>query len=153
MYPKVDFIIGLLLVALSTVGYIIAEKLPEVEKGLGPGEYPQFVLTILFLLGLILSAYAYFQLKKNRTSPESNYEKGELKQIGLLVICVALYIRLVAYFGFILLTPFFIFLMMLIFGLRRYIKMIVISVIATAVIYVLFNNFLLVLLPRFNLFS
>ena len=83
----------------------------------------------------------------------SHYEKGELRQIFLLVLCVALYIKLVAYFGFILLTSPFIFLMMLIFGLREWIKMIIISVVSTAVIYVLFNNFLLVLLPRFNLFS
>ena len=153
MYPKTDFFIGLFLIALSTVGHIIAEKLPEVERGLGPGDYPQAVLRILFILGILLAGHAYYQLKKMPENKVSHYEKGELRQIFLLVLCVALYIKLVAYFGFILLTAPFIFLMMLIFGLREWIRMVIISVVSTAVIYVLFNNFLLVLLPRFNLFS
>lgn len=153
MYPKTDFFIGLFLIALSAVGHIIAEQLPEVARGLGPGDYPQAVLRILFVLGLLLAGQAYYQLKKKPENVVSHYEKGELRQIFLLVLCVALYIKLVAYFGFILLTSPFIFLMMLIFGLREWIRMVIISVVSTAVIYVLFNNFLLVLLPRFNLFS
>ncbi len=44
------------------------------------------------------------------------------------------------------------FAMMYIFGLRKWLKMVIISVSSMAVIYIVFNNLMYVLLPRFNLF-
>jgi cell division protein FtsW (lipid II flippase) len=130
----------------------MAGKLPEAKKGLGPGDYPRVILGILFILGVILAGYAFYIYKKKTRQNENKFEKGEFKQVFLLVACVAFYIKIQAYLGFIILTPFFMFAMMYIFGLRKWIKMAAISIVSTAVIYIIFNNFLYVLLPRFNLF-
>lgn len=153
MYPKVDFFVGLGLVVFSTVGHFMAGRLRDAEKGLGAGDWPKMILTVLFVLGVMLAGYAVYQYRKQQQSAgPGTYEKGELKNVLLLTLCVAIYIRLVATLGFILLTPFFLFALMRIFGLRQWLKMGLISVVSTAIIYVIFRHYLLVLLPRFILF-
>jgi hypothetical protein len=152
MYPKIDFFIGLFLMAFSSAGYYIANKLPAAKKGLGPGDYPKVILGLLFILGLILAGYAFYQFKKTTPTGKKKFEKGEVRQVFLLAACVALYIKLLFYFGFLLLTPVIMFVMMYLFGLRKWIKMVVISIATSVITFVIFNNFLYVLLPRFNLF-
>ncbi|GEM_PF-1428305 len=157
MHPKADFFIGLFLVVFSTIGYSMADRLRDAERGLGAGDWPKMILTVLFVLGAILAGYGYYQYRQYVKEPSQSdsaeqFEQGELRNIAVLVLCVAIYIRLVALLGFVLLTPFFLFALMRIFGLRQWLKMGVISVVATAIIYVLFNDYLLVLLPRFRLF-
>lgn len=152
MHPKIDFFVGLFLIAFAAVGYYMAGLLPTAPKGLGPGDYPKVILGILFILGIILTGYAFYQMKKMTGKAKSSYEKGEIKLVILLVACVALYIKLQAYLGFIVSTPIFMFIMMYLFSMREWLKMALISIVTTAVVYILFNNFLYVLLPRFNLF-
>jgi hypothetical protein len=152
MYPKIDLLVGLFIMVFSAVGQYMAGKLQTAPKGLGPGDYPMVILRVLFILGAIQTGYAFYTQKKKSGREGKKFEKGEFKQIFILFVCVALYIKLVAYFGFILLTPFFMFAMMYIFSLREWIRMAVISIVGTALIYIVFNNYLYVLLPRFNLF-
>ncbi len=152
MYPKVDLSIGLALIVFSAVGYSIADRMREVELGIGPGDFPKVILAVLLVLGVILTGHSYYHLRKETNADVKKFEKSELKHVVLLVLCVAAYIRMVVIFGFLLLTPFFLFALMRIFGLRKWIKMGVISVVATAIIYVVFNEWLLALLPRFTLF-
>jgi putative tricarboxylic transport membrane protein len=156
MYPKVDFFIGFFMVVFSTVMYIVAGKFPAAKLGLGAGDWPKLILSVLFVLGMMLAGYSYYcyrkQLRQGGGTSHGKYEKKELLHVLILCLCVAAYIRLVGLFGFILLTPFFLFALMFIFGLRKWIKMIIISVASTALVYFIFNDLLLVLLPRFTLF-
>ena len=46
-----DFIISIILIALSAFLYMTADKMPGATKGIGPGDYPKFICTILFILG------------------------------------------------------------------------------------------------------
>ena len=48
-----DFIISIILIALSAFLYMTADKMPGATKGIGPGDYPKFICTILFILGVI----------------------------------------------------------------------------------------------------
>lgn len=152
MYPRVDFFVGIFLVIFSAAAHYMAGKLPEAQRGIGPGDYPQVILKALFVLGLIEIGYAYYLYRKKSAAGVRKFEKRELLNVLILALTVVAYTRLVTYVGFILLTPFFLFAMMFIFGQRQWIKMTVVSVVSTAVIYLLFNNLLLVLLPRFRLF-
>ena len=152
MHSKIDFLVGLFLMALSTAGYILAGKFPPAPKGLGPGDYPRVILVLLFLLGSILAGSAFYNLKNRTISDKTDYEKGELKQVFLLVAVVAAYIKLLSVFGYLLLTPFAVFGMMYLFGLRKWMTMAVISIVTSVFTFVLFNDYLYVLLPRFNLF-
>ena len=156
MYPKVDFFIGVFMVVFSTVMYIVADKFPAAEKGLGAGDWPKLILSVLFVLGLIQSGYSFYRYRKEvrqgGETKQSKYEKKELLHVFILFLCVVAYIKLVGLLGFILLTPFFLFALMFIFGMRKWIKMVIISVVSTAVTYLIFNTLLLVQLPRFNLY-
>ena len=152
MYPKIDFIIGLAIMVFAAVGRYMAGLLPPAKKGLGPGDYPKVILTIIFFLGMILAGNAFYQYRKKLGSKKKNFEKGEFKQVLLLAGTTALYIKIQFYFGYLFLTPVFMFVMMYLFGLRKWIKMAAISVVTGAATYIIFNNYLYVLLPRFNLF-
>jgi hypothetical protein len=152
MYPKIDFFIGLFVLIFSAAGYMMAGNYPSVQKGLGPGDYPRVILGMLFLLGGIQAVYAFYKFRTIKQTDKKNYEKGEIKHVVLLITCVVVYIKALAYFGFPLLTPVFVFLLMYIFGLRKWIKMLVISFATTVLTFVIFEKFLYVLLPHFNLF-
>ncbi len=76
MHPKVDFFIGLFLVAFSVVAFFIAGELPEAKKGLGPGDYPQVVLSTLFVLGVIQVGYSFF-LQRKKSHPRGRNMKRE----------------------------------------------------------------------------
>lgn len=153
MYARVDLFVGIFLVVFAAVAHYMAGMLPEAKRGIGPGDYPQVILKVLLVLGLIQIGYAYYHHRKKTPEEEvRKFEKKELFNVFILALCVVAYVRLVTLVGFILLTPFFLFAMMYIFGQRQWIKMTIVSVVSTAVIYLLFNNLLLVLLPRFRLF-
>ena len=109
MHPKIDFISGIVLMVFSVAAHRMADRLPPVPKGLGPGDYPKVIVTILFILGLILSGNAYYTARKKSWEGKKSYAKEEFKQVFLLVLCIAVYIKLVGYMGYLYLTPFFVF--------------------------------------------
>lgn len=152
MHSKVDFITGLCLMAFSIAGYLTAGQFPPAPKGLAPGDYPRAILGMLFILGGILAGNAFFTIKKKAFPDKKNFEKGELKQVFILVAVIAGYIQLLSVFGYLLLTPVVVFIMMYLYGLRKWVQMAVISIVTSVSTFVLFNNYMYVLLPRFNLF-
>ncbi len=152
MSARVDFFVGLFLIVLMVAAHLVAAPLPRVPRGLGPGDYPRVVISVLLILGALLAASGFYHLLKKQAQPDARkFIGGEVKQVFVLVACIVLYLVLVRTFGYLLLTPFFMVAMMYLFGLRKWIKMLTIGVITSVVTYVIFNNFLYVLLPRFNL--
>jgi putative tricarboxylic transport membrane protein len=153
MYAKVDFAIGIFLIIFSAAAHYLAGKMPAAKQGLGPGDYPKVILKVLFILGLSLAVSSFVRIRKAAGKNNvKNFDKNELKNVLILFLCVAVYIWLVNFLGFIILTPFFLFALMYILGLKKWFRMIAISVLTTAVVYLIFNRLLLVLLPRFSLF-
>ena len=151
MTAKVDFFIGVGLIIIFAGVFYMTGKMPQKELGLGPGDYPRVIVYVLGFLGLLLSVQSIFKIRK-KTEKDKIFEKGEILQVFYLILCVAVYLTILAYLGFVVLTPIFMFVMMHIFGMRKWIKMVVISLVTTAIIYVLFDRFFLVLLPEFALF-
>lgn len=151
MTAKVDFFIGIVLIILFAGIFYMTGKMPQKELGLGPGDYPRVIAYLIGFFGLLLSSQSVL---KNRSNPDKEimFEKGEILQVSFLVVCVAVYLTIMPYFGFVILTPVFMFVMMYIFGLKKWIKMVIISLVSTAIIYVLFDRFFMVLLPEFSLF-
>jgi len=138
--------------ALSVGGYFAAGQFPPAPKGLAPADFPRALFVLLFILGGILAGNAFHALKKHALPDKKSYEKGELKHVFILVAVIAAYIQLLSVFGYVLLTPVVVFVMMYLYGLRKWVQMAVISIATSVSTYVLFNDYLYVLLPRFNLF-
>ena len=151
MTAKVDFFVGVFLIILFAGVYYMTGKMPQKDLGLGPGDYPRVIVSLLGLFGVLLSVQSVLKIRK-KEDKEKMFEKGEILQVFYLIVCVAVYLTILPFLGFIFLTPAFMFIMMLIFGLRKWIKMIIISLVTTIIIYVLFDRFFLVLLPEFSLF-
>jgi hypothetical protein len=152
MHTKVDFVTGLCLMAFSMAGYLAAGQFPPAQRGLAPADFPRAILGLLFILGGILSGNAFHAIRKQAAPDRKSYEQGELKQVFILAAVIGAYIQLLAVFGYLLLTPVVVFVMMYLYGLRKWVRMAVISIATSVCTFVLFNNYLYVLLPRFNLF-
>ncbi len=152
MSARVDFFVGLFLIVLMVAAHLVAARLPRVPRGLGPGDYPRVVINALLVLGALLAASGLYQIRKKMQPDTRKYADAELKGVFLLVACIVAYLVLVRNFGYLVLTPIFMVAMMYLFGLRKWVQMIVVGVLTSVVTYVIFNNFLYVLLPRFNLF-
>lgn len=147
---RVDFWTGVALVALSVGVWILTAKLPVPKRGIGPGQYPRVISVMMFFLGLVLAA----------TNLRGGYpQAGEaIKWIHLLralVLAVGsfIYVRLLKVFGFPLLTPFYLYGMIRLFGYKKWKVTVLVSLLSTAVIFLLFNVVFMVFLPKGSIFG
>ncbi len=146
---RVDFWVGIALIALSGAVWLLTAKLPVPKRGIGPGQYPRVIATVMFILGAV-------QLLTNLKGGFP--EKGEptnwvhLGRALLLAIIAFVYVRLLKFVGFPLLTPFLLFGVIRLFGYKKTKIAILLSIGATAVIFVLFNIVFMVFLPLGILF-
>ena len=134
---------------IAVVVFFLTINMPKVPLGIGPGEYPRVVGLGLFILGGILAVQSRH---KGSPSIKDLYPAGSLKKVCVLAGVTFIYIKLLEYLGFVLLTPVFLVCVMLLFGERRLYISVPISLGVTLGIYYVFHNVFHVLLPRFTLF-
>ncbi len=146
---QVDVWMGVSLMILSVFIWVLTADLPTPRRGIGPGDYPRFIAGALFVLGLVLFVTNIAHGYPKRGEPT------DWRQLGRMALMAAMaftYVRLLKPVGFPLLTPFFLFATMTLFGYRRWWKMVIISISSTAVIFLLFNVVFMVFLPVGRLF-
>jgi hypothetical protein len=146
---RVDFGMGIGFMALAVFVFLTANRMMQVDKGIGPGDYPKVIAVGLFILGAILSIDSFL-----RGFPPLT-EKINWKIVIRTIIFIAvsiLYIQLLRPLGFILLTPFYLFFGIYYFGYRKWRTMILVSILVTAAIHLIFREIFFVMLPVFRLF-
>jgi putative tricarboxylic transport membrane protein len=146
---RVDFGMGIGFMALAVFVFILAGQMMQVEKGIGPGDYPKVVAAGLFILGAILSADSFL-----RGFPPLT-EKINWKAVRRLAVFIAVtlaYLWSMRFLGFAAATPFYLFFGIYFFGYRKPLTMILVSIGVTAAIYLIFRVLFLVMLPVFRLF-
>lgn len=145
-----DLCLGLGFVILGAVVFILAGKLQNVARGLGPSGYPQVVAIMMIILG---STLALGNLIGGFPKPDFSIEnpKGWLKILILLVVTFV-YVWLLRSLGFLLLTPFYMGFLLVLFNHRDYKKVVAISLLTTIVLYLLFVKVFMIFLPSFRLF-
>ena len=156
MTPKADFFTGIGIVIFAAVMFSIAGKMPApASYGLGPGGYPMLVTGVLILLGAVLSIQGWLGIR--RLSRQTDADKpgkkvitlAECKGIALLAFSFWAYLFLMKYLGYLIVTPIFLFLFLLQYGDRKWLRMILISVITTGVTWALFTYAFRIFLPDF----
>jgi len=147
MTPKVDFFSGIGIFIVGAIFYFLACQLPVAKVGLGAGGYPKFITVILCTLAIILSIQSYFKMRKNLKDERKTTAK-ELLSVGALALSFFLYLVSMKYIGFLISTPIFLLLFLYQYGERNWIRMILVSVITPALIYVLFQYVFKVILPN-----
>ena len=141
---RVDFWVGLALMVLSGAVWLLTAKLPVPKRGIGPGQYPRVIATVMFILGLV---QLLTNLKGGYPGKGDSTNWMHLGRALLLAFIAFVYVRLLKFVGFPLLTPFLLFGVIKLFGYKQTKVAVLLSIGATAVIFVLFNVVFMVFLP------
>ena len=134
--------------------YVLTYQFPKQTVALSPKVFPQFVSVCLFILSLVLLIQGVTGVKKES---EQKKVKLALNNIFLLkmltmIILAFFYIRVLPLTGYKIATPLFLAGSMLLFNEKRWFMIVIVSIVATALLYILFRIVFKIPLPRFNLF-
>jgi hypothetical protein len=118
--------------------------------GIGPGFVPRIVAVLLFGLGAVLLVKGINRLRQNPIGPDMKKQSQNRHAVlkSFLLFCV--YISLLKYIGFILMTLIYLFLQISLLapeGRNRPIMFGVISVITSVTTYFLFVKFFRIMIP------
>ncbi len=143
-----DFIISIILIALSVFLYMTADKMPGATKGIGPGDYPKFICSILFVLGVIQLISVIVSSKGIPFIQFSEINKKFLVRALIMVVATFVYYKLMKPIGYLLTTPLYLFGSFMLFGYKKKIKGVIIAIVFTVVVYLLFTKVFMIFLPR-----
>ncbi|OGD16607.1 hypothetical protein A2V47_08130 [Candidatus Atribacteria bacterium RBG_19FT_COMBO_35_14] len=151
---KKEILLSIFFIIISMTIYVLTYQFPKQTVALSPKVFPQFVSACLFILSLVLLIQGITGVKKES---EQKKVKLALNNIFLLkmltmIILAFFYTRILMIVGFVVATPPFIAGSMLLFNEKKWFLIVTVSIVATAVLYILFRIVFKIPLPRFNLF-
>jgi len=151
---KKEIILSIFFMIISMTVYLLTYQFPKQTVALSPKVFPQFVSACLFILALVLLIQGITGIKKES---EQKKVKLALNNIFLLkiltmIILAFFYLRILPLAGYIIATPLFLAGSMLLFNEKRWFLIVPVSIVATALLYILFRIVFKIPLPRFNLF-
>ncbi len=153
-----DGVIGLICVVVSLALLVQSFSLPQLPlTPVGPGFYPRIVLSLLVLGGLVLMLQDV--LASRIAGPAAGGDEpqpaGNLRLVALLFGIVGLYALLMPVLGFRIATALFVLTLMPAIewptSTRAWATIIAIAIATSLTTYVVFERYLLVLLPRGSL--
>jgi putative tricarboxylic transport membrane protein len=152
-----DGIAGLVCLALSLGLLLLTRGLPQSSfVPVGPEFYPRIVLVVMAVLSAMLVASDLWQQRTQRAEPaagaEGAPEKRNYRLVGLTFVVFAGYVVLLPLVGYRLATFLFMAALQAVIdpprGARRWTVVLVSALASAAITYVIFDNYLSVLLPR-----
>jgi len=151
---KKEILLSIFFMIISMTVYVLTYQFPKQTVALSPKVFPQFVSACLFILSLVLLIQGITGVKKES---EQKKVKLALNNIFLLkmltmIILAFFYIRVLPLTGYKIATPLFLASSMLLFNEKRWFMIVIVSIVATALLYILFRIVFKIPLPRFNLF-
>lgn len=147
MTNKVDLYFGSGILLVSALIIFGSKSLPASDQGLGAGGFPLFIGICLAFMGLILAVRSILRIRKQTEADIKKLNKRDLLLAGALAVSFLIYTLLVKPLGYILATFCFFLLFMYMFGERRWLRMILISVVFSVGVYFLFQKVFFVMLP------
>ncbi|MBP8717705.1 MAG: tripartite tricarboxylate transporter TctB family protein [Candidatus Atribacteria bacterium] len=152
---KKEIILSIILIIISIVFFSLTFQFPHQTVALAPTAFPRFVSVSLMILSLIL----LIQGVKGITKDASRESKEKLKlnkvfifKLILMISLAFLYTRFITKLGYLYTTPLFVAGNMVLFKEKRIIRILVVSITTTIVLYVVFKMVFKIPLPRFALF-
>lgn len=151
---KKDIFLSIIFIVISITIYILTYQFPQQTVALSPKVFPRFVSTCLFILSITLLIQGIAGVKKNseQKKVQPMFYKAFILRLLLMILLAFFYTRILPLIGYVLATPPFIAGAMLLFNEKRWIWIIAVSIITTALLYVLFRMIFRIPLPRFDLF-
>lgn len=117
---------------------------------LGGSFMPWVLVTCLFVLSILLMVQSIY--KGSVETCDYRISKKEGIGIIFLVIVVIVYIKAMAFFGFLLVTPIFLAVLMLTIGARKWQEIVLTSTLVTFGIYLFFQKVFQIILPAGEFF-
>ena len=154
--PKADFVMGLILMACSIVIVVESLKIPRFEKDWGgfyaaPGFVPLILGLTLFVMSLALFVRALkmkgYRVKLNRETLGNFVHSKPVHRWCLAIIYTFSFFFLLGHIYFYLAAFLVLFAFMLTFGEHKRWISLIISLVASAAIYLVFTKIFLVPLP------
>ena len=151
---RAHIIIGILLLSFALFYAYLAWNLPDrnLPNTLGPDVMPYVFAAFLAFLAIFLLVQTATDQGSTNTEIPQGVEVRQGVRVLLLIGLFALYIGLMSYGGFLLITPFVVAFLMYLTGSRKRGEIIMTSIGVTAVIYVLFHYLFRVPLPEMKFF-
>ena len=131
---------AVLLIFLTTVA-VQVPAIPKVSRA-----YPIFLLAVAYLMGIWLLVKSLRRLKH-----EEKQETEVIAQTKIILpycVMIALYLFLMSRIGYVVSTVVFMMVSLLYLKFKSKIGMVIISIVTTILIYLMFSDFLGVILPR-----
>ncbi|MCM3762984.1 tripartite tricarboxylate transporter TctB family protein [Alkalihalobacillus oceani] len=137
IHPDI-FIAVFLLVFLSFLWQVNNEAPPRASQ------YPKYLLLFSYLLtmGLLITSL------RKKSAPSKKANAGSYKQIMIITLITVIYVAMMNYLGFGVSTFVYMFTVLWILEVRRLVIVILVPLLTTAILYFIFNNLLMVLLPQ-----
>jgi len=137
--------IGMLISALAFVKTLSFKQFKNVP--VGPEFFPRWLAIGLFICCLALVIQNILSKNNGEEAPTLSLKNKDMQRllVGLAIILVTAFLWSIL--GFLIVTPFTIFALMFILGKREWIKMAIISVAVTAVVFLAFRFLLGIEMP------
>ncbi len=149
---KANIIISSILILFCVFFGVLTVRLPDrnLPNTLGIDFMPWVLLIVLFFLSVLLLLTNF--LGKSLETKDAKITLWEVAGILFLTLIVYGYVQAMNLFGFLIITPVFIAVLMLFTGSRKWKELIAVSVLATVGIYFFFQKVFQVQLPGGSLF-
>src|SRR5699024_3165049 len=142
-----DISTGFVLIIFSIFGYLVANEFGDGEKlgSFGPRFFPKLILILLVVLSVSLLIKGIISLKTEKTSIKFNLKK--ILRVAIYIVLLIAYINLFFITGFIFSTIIFLIIAQYLFGMRSWLKLIVISIVTPIILYYFFTGLFNIPLP------
>ena len=132
---------GLILFALWGWYETSSWEVSDLHSGVHPAVYPRAVFTLIAICGGIILIRTLVKLLRKGGCKAAALEQVvtiRLVKVAATSALMVLYVMALQAFGFLFTTPVFLFLCMLLFGERKWIRMVIISIVGSAALYLFF---------------
>jgi len=147
-----EIIFGTIFIMISIFLFLMTFRFPDLRIALSPSVFPRFVTVSLFIISSILLAQGIKkQIKSKGKRQKVNIEKKYFIRFILLCATGFIYTRIIRITGYVVATPVFIATTMLIFNEKKIHRVVLFSIVTTAILYIVFRMIFRVPLPRFTL--
>jgi hypothetical protein len=149
---KANIIISVILIAFCVFFGVLTARLPDrnLPNTLGIDFMPWVLLIILLCLSVMLLIINI--LGKSRERKDAAITLREVSGVFFLTLIVYGYVQAMSLLGFLIITPVFIAVLMLLTGSRKWKELVAVSILATFGVYFFFQKIFQVQLPGGSLF-
>lgn len=144
---RANIIIAIVLLIFGSYYAYLTSQLPtrNLPNTLGIDFMPWLLVVLLAILAFLLLLNTVFGKSRERFDPKISLKEG--LGIIFLTVFVYAYVQVMYLFGFVWVTPFFMAVLMVMTGSRKWKEIVVLAIASPVVIYVFFQRIFQVILP------